>query len=132
MPEVFFMAPRQQSNKDCRWDEKPWKDQVLRKAGKDVDAKDIIEAERLPKGFTAIPDWRYILRPEAVKSVFVPYRVTGREDLVEWARDMFTAIDRVTNTKLATRRDDQGEAAGGRLDGVIFVGGDAEVFLSRL
>lgn len=78
IPEVFFMAPRQQSNKDCRWDEKVWKDQVLRKAGKDVDVEAIIEAERLPKGFTAIPDRRYILRPEAAESVFILYPLAAR------------------------------------------------------
>lgn len=110
MPETFHMAPCQQPNDDdngnrCQWSDEAWKQEVLRRAGKDTtsagDADAIIEAERLPKGFTAIPDRRYILRPEAIESVFVLYRVTGRGDLVESAWDMFVAINRTTSTELA-------------------------------
>lgn len=108
MPETFAMAACKPGER-CEWDEKAWKREVLRRAKKDPGAADadaqadaIIEADRLPKtGFTAVPDRRYALRPEAVESAFVLYRITGREDLLETAWDMFTAINRTTSTELA-------------------------------
>ncbi|KAM0328055.1 hypothetical protein ACHAQA_005457 [Verticillium albo-atrum] len=104
MPEVFFMAPCQ-SKDSCQWDEAAWKQGILARAGKDTDvskgADAIIDTDRLPQGFTSIPDRRYILRPEAIESVFVMYRVTGREDLLESAWTMFMAIDKSTSTELA-------------------------------
>jgi mannosyl-oligosaccharide alpha-1,2-mannosidase len=128
MPETFYMAPcPQQPNDDdnsCKWDEEAWKQEILRRAGKDASsaadaADEIIEADRLPKGFTSIPDRRYILRPEAIEGVFVLYRVTGREALLESAWDMFVAINRTTSTELAnsavhdvtTAREEKPEAA---------------------
>ncbi|UKZ83938.1 hypothetical protein TrVFT333_011753 [Trichoderma virens FT-333] len=54
-----------------------------------------------PPGFTSIPDRRYILRPEAIESVFVLYRATGRADLIESAWAMFNAINSTTSTALA-------------------------------
>lgn len=106
MPEVFSMAPCPKSNEGCKWDEEAWKQEVLRRANKDTsgsttEADAIIEEDRLPKGFTSILDRRYILRPEAIESVFVLYRVTGREDLLESAWDMWTAINSATSTELA-------------------------------
>jgi mannosyl-oligosaccharide alpha-1,2-mannosidase len=106
MPEVFSMGPCLESNEGCKWDEEVWKQAVLRRANKDTsgsttEADAIIEEDRLPKGFTSISDRRYILRPEAIESVFVLYRVTGREDLLESAWDMWAAIDSATSTELA-------------------------------
>ncbi|KAL2176967.1 glycoside hydrolase family 47 protein [Thermothelomyces heterothallicus CBS 202.75] len=112
MAEAFTMAPcpagAAAGDDECRWDEAAWKREVLRRAGKDPDAAGsdaeadaIIKTERLPEGFTSISDRAYVLRPEAIESIFVLYRVTGREDLLEAAWDMFTAIDRVTSTELA-------------------------------
>ncbi|CAM1511755.1 Fc.00g092680.m01.CDS01 [Cosmosporella sp. VM-42] len=108
MPETFFMAPCKDKD-SCHWDEKVWKQEALRlakeKAGGEktevLTADSVISMGRLPQGFTAIPDRRYILRPEAIESVFILYRATGREDLVESAWDMFTAINDSTSTKLA-------------------------------
>jgi mannosyl-oligosaccharide alpha-1,2-mannosidase len=105
MPETLHMAPCP-SNNLCEWDEKVWKQHVLKANGKDAgapesEADEIISKERLPKGFTRIPDRRYILRPEAIESVFMLYRVTGRQDLADSAWDMFTSIEEVTKTQLA-------------------------------
>ncbi|KAF3766958.1 family 47 glycoside hydrolase [Cryphonectria parasitica EP155] len=109
MPEKFRMAAC--ANKDeCPWDDLTWKKQVVIDAGetitrefdKDINKADSIIAEkRLSRGFTAVTDARYLLRPEAIESVFVLYRVTGREDLLGAAWAMFTAIDRLTSTELA-------------------------------
>lgn len=109
MPETFSMAPC--ASKDaCVWDEMAWKKQVVLAAGEtptgnlledDELANKIIAEQRLPKGFSSIPDRRYILRPEAIESVFVLYRTTGRKELLKTAWAMFTAIDKITSTQLA-------------------------------
>lgn len=105
MPETFFMTPCK-SETECEWDESLWKHNVLHRAGEedltDMDkADEIISKKRLPKGFTQIPDTRYILRPEAIESVFVLYRATGRPDLMESAWAMFEAIQKKTRTSFA-------------------------------
>ncbi|EHK49507.1 hypothetical protein TRIATDRAFT_50338 [Trichoderma atroviride IMI 206040] len=102
MPETFRMLPCP-SLADCEWDEQAWKKQVLRLAkDKDtVSADAIIKRDRLPQGFTSIPDRRYILRPEAIESVFILYRATGRTDLLDSAWAMFEAINSTTSTTLA-------------------------------
>lgn len=38
-----------------------------------------IEDERLPPGFTDVYDKRFLLRPEAIESVFYMYRITGEQ-----------------------------------------------------
>ncbi|KAK8106952.1 glycosyl hydrolase family 47 [Apiospora kogelbergensis] len=112
MPETFAMAPcpRLRHDRACPWDEAAWKRAVLREAGadEDADADDfasradaVIRERRLPRGFTAIPDARYILRPEAIESVFVLYRTTGDRALLDTAWDMFSAIQRHTETAFA-------------------------------
>ncbi|KXJ85176.1 glycoside hydrolase family 47 protein [Microdochium bolleyi] len=92
----------------CAWDEPLWRREVARKAReKDVEnlsnsqLDQIVTENHVPKGFTAINDGRYLLRPEAIESVFVLYRSTGRVDLLESAWDMFLAIERTTKTKFA-------------------------------
>jgi len=106
MPETFYMVPCE-SLTQCKWEEKKWVQAVLELASTSDEklsadkAEAIIEQKRLPKGFTAIPDTRYHLRPEAIESVFILYRITGRKDLMESAWDMFRAIDSSTRTELA-------------------------------
>ncbi|KAI3343751.1 glycoside hydrolase family 47 protein [Ustulina deusta] len=58
--------------------------------------------EDLPLGFTTAKDPRYILRPEAIESVFIMYRVTGKPVWQELGWDMFTAIVNGTRTGLGT------------------------------
>jgi len=107
MPESFVMAACP-ADGACEWDEAVWKKEVLRKADKatdgpesDAEAEAIIKKQRFPKGFTAVYDRSYVLRPEAIESVFVLYRVTGDAGLLDAAWDMFTAIDKATSTELA-------------------------------
>ncbi|KAI1750028.1 glycoside hydrolase [Xylaria castorea] len=103
MPETFTMKPC--ATKDnCTWDDASWRQEIKMRAGgnnKDATVDEIIVQERIPLGFTSIPDRRYILRPEAIESVFVLYRTTGRQDLVESAWEMFQAINRSTSTHMA-------------------------------
>ncbi|KAF2838594.1 glycoside hydrolase family 47 protein [Patellaria atrata CBS 101060] len=55
-------------------------------------AKSRIEDERLPEGFLSIVDRKYILRPEAIESVFYMYRITGDQHWREVGWKMFNAI----------------------------------------
>ncbi|KAJ4289256.1 hypothetical protein N0V88_007006 [Collariella sp. IMI 366227] len=86
MPEIFNIVACHDGDSACRWDEDRW------------------QAERtanMPKGFKNTRDTRYILRPEAIESVFLLYRMTGKEDLRELAWRMFQAIMKATETPLA-------------------------------
>ena len=105
MCEVFTMTPCH-SRRDCRWDENIWKKEVLRRAGGDAktaessaQATAIIVADRLPRGFTSIRDRRYMLRPEAIGSIFAMYRIT---ELLQVAWDMLTAVNSTTSPELAS------------------------------
>ena len=91
MPERFNMAPCAERAK-CPWSEGTW----AREKGRRPEWK-----EHLPRGFTTAKDPRYILRPEAIESVFVLYRITGLDEFREAAWDMFTAIRNGTATEYA-------------------------------
>ncbi|KAF2177899.1 glycoside hydrolase family 47 protein [Zopfia rhizophila CBS 207.26] len=102
MPEISHLhaCPNMTS---CEWDEQIWKDDVARRAdlGNEKDPMQNIASQRLPKGYTAIDDRRYILRPEAIESVFILYRITGEQQWQAAAWDMFTAIQQSTQTDIA-------------------------------
>ncbi|KAI0022250.1 glycoside hydrolase family 47 protein [Xylariomycetidae sp. FL0641] len=105
MAETSFLVPCG-STDECDWSETYWKTGVLKQHGEDDEtdiskAKKIISDKRLPKGFASIPDTRYILRPGAIESMFVLYRITGRKELVETAWTMFETIQKYTRTKMA-------------------------------
>ncbi|KAK5991213.1 putative mannosyl-oligosaccharide alpha-1,2-mannosidase [Cladobotryum mycophilum] len=91
MPERLDMAPCRDPS-HCPWDEDYWVQQRLRRP----------EWEKhLPKGFTTAKDPRYLLRPEAIESVFYMYRLTGQTEFQDAAWDMFTAIRNGTRTEYA-------------------------------
>jgi mannosyl-oligosaccharide alpha-1,2-mannosidase len=100
MPEVSHLHACKNTT-ECLWDEGVWKEAVASKANlsKEKDPLQNIANLRLPKGFTAIDDRRYILRPEAIESVFVLYRITGEQQWQAAAWDMFTAIQQHTQTE---------------------------------
>ncbi|KAK3947617.1 glycosyl hydrolase [Pseudoneurospora amorphoporcata] len=58
-------------------------------------------SKNLKKGFASARDARYILRPEAIESIFLLYRMTGKEDLRDLAWQMFESIVNATETELA-------------------------------
>ena len=100
MPEVFTMVPCA-SRLECSWNETAWKAAIHDSSTIDRPAEVHIVNKRLPPGFTQVSDRRYILRPEAIESVFMLYRITGEEYLLDAAWDMFTAIRNATETPLA-------------------------------
>lgn len=94
MPERYNMVlcPGPDHRKGCAWNE------------------DIYIAEatsrpqyhpNLPTGFTTAKDPRYILRPEAIESVFILWRITGDPIWRETAWEMFEAVSQATSTDYA-------------------------------
>ncbi|KOS43015.1 hypothetical protein ACN38_g6084 [Penicillium nordicum] len=57
--------------------------------------------DHLPAGMTSIPSPKYYLRPEAIESVFIMYRLTGDESWRRKGWQMFEAISKYTRTELA-------------------------------
>jgi mannosyl-oligosaccharide alpha-1,2-mannosidase len=53
------------------------------------------------KGIVGVDDRRYILRPEAIESVFMMWRITGKSEYQEAAWRMFQAVERVSRTAVA-------------------------------
>ena len=109
MPEQFVMVPCEM-NSDCRWDETKWEAAVIERAKGKQDEGGItktdaqllnhtIHQNEVLKGFSEIWDARYLLRPEAIESVFVLYRLTGDADLLDSAWRMFSNIERNTRTE---------------------------------
>ena len=101
MPEVFTMVPCDDG--PCVWEESRWHAALIAGAGSDEssDAVEIAKSHRLPPGFATMKDRRYILRPEAIESVFVLYRVTGDHELQEKAWKMWQSIKKHTETDIA-------------------------------
>ncbi|KAL8301446.1 hypothetical protein RB597_002050 [Gaeumannomyces tritici] len=73
----------------CEWNQTLWENL----AG--------MNAKTLPGGFTSVWDRRYLLRPEAIESVFVLYRITGEREWLDSAWAMFKSIRAATETEHA-------------------------------
>ncbi|KXL49928.1 MAG: glycoside hydrolase family 47 protein [Acidomyces sp. 'richmondensis'] len=101
MPEMLTAMECEKREGDCPWNQTaywrsldPYMHTRTRKpvlAGEFVQKK--IEEERLPPGFTKLNSRKYILRPEAIESVFYMYRITGDPYWREVGWNMFIAID---------------------------------------
>jgi mannosyl-oligosaccharide alpha-1,2-mannosidase len=94
MPERYNMAlcPGASHRKGCAWDEAFFLAETTKRREYKPD---------LPKGFTTAKDPRYILRPEAIESVFILWRITGDPWFRETAWDMFEAVSKATATQYA-------------------------------
>jgi mannosyl-oligosaccharide alpha-1,2-mannosidase len=84
MPEIFNLIEcRSPSLKECDWDVERWE----------------VEGDHtLTRSFRNARDPRYILRPEAIESLFILYRISGQEDLRDIAWTMFESIMNATKT----------------------------------
>ncbi|ROT41251.1 endoplasmic reticulum mannosyl-oligosaccharide 1,2-alpha-mannosidase [Sodiomyces alkalinus F11] len=100
--------PADKDNKDlhapCTWDE----DVFAAKASRSVDSSSNSNGngnsnakEALPPGFRSVRVASYLLRPEAIESVFYMWRLTGDKAWREAAWAMFQAIVAATETPLA-------------------------------
>jgi mannosyl-oligosaccharide alpha-1,2-mannosidase len=93
---------------ECLWSEESWHRAILTHSNSlgDVEslaerAQIVIDARKLAPGFVSVDDTRYLLRPEAIESVFVLYRITGDKTLQDRAWKMFTSIDAAARTDIA-------------------------------
>jgi len=119
MPEIARFVPCESKN-TCAWDVKKWHAAVLAEpnpAGEVPLAEEVIKQKHLPEGYADVLDKRYILRPEAIESVFIMYRITGDTKYQDIAWEMFNAINDISNTEFAnaaivdiTRPKSNGEA----------------------
>ena len=109
MPETFHMVACEDPS-HCIWDESKWHEAITTRQRDDEQTKKMnpeerlaymIHIRRLSPGFSDIGDRRYILRPEAIESVFILYRLTGDRSLQDTAWRMFEAIEKHTRTDIA-------------------------------
>ncbi|KAH0548253.1 hypothetical protein GP486_008040 [Trichoglossum hirsutum] len=120
MPESFEAVPCQSKEGGCKWDEGQWltvvgkklmeseekekekeKDRKAKEDGTQPSEEKIrgwIKDHGLVPGMSDIDDRRYILRPEAIESVFILYRTTGDASLQSTAWRMFQSITKHTRT----------------------------------
>ena len=100
MPEIAHFIPCNVDNgTDCSWSQEKWESAVLEHNAANSNDKQVPNKDKLPPGYAAIDDRRYILRPEAIESVFIMYRVTGDNYYREAAWEMFNAIQNITSTE---------------------------------
>ncbi|KAH8805637.1 glycoside hydrolase [Xylogone sp. PMI_703] len=108
-PEVFRVMPCP-SDGECKWSQEKWlealkkthlTDSRMSDEMKTEVANKIIKEDRLPPGVIQIHDSRYILRPEAIESVFYMYRITGSQHWADTAWQMFQAVDKISRTPVA-------------------------------
>ncbi|KAI1121134.1 glycoside hydrolase family 47 protein [Nemania abortiva] len=92
MPERLNMVACE-SFEQCKWDEKKFIEERAQQREWE---------EHLPAGFTTAKDPRYLLRPEAIESVFIMYRVTDNPVWQELGWNMFNAVINGTRTGLGT------------------------------
>ena len=94
MPETFTAFPcPDATGQQCSWDDDTWK--TINPALKDCGEHCV---GMYPPGFLEVRDESYLLRPEAIESVFVMYRVTGDEQWRDLGWMMFENIIRQTRT----------------------------------
>ncbi|KAK4654496.1 hypothetical protein QC762_403320 [Podospora pseudocomata] len=88
MPEVLEAVPCEGDWRDgpCKFDEDKWRKEGSRK---------------LRKPFKSVKDPKYLLRPEAIESLFVMFRITGNKEYQELAWEMFQSVVGATETELA-------------------------------
>ncbi|KAJ2895731.1 hypothetical protein MKZ38_006203 [Zalerion maritima] len=86
----------------CKFSEDAWYEAIKKRHPDDnMPPAERASNERLVPGVTEFKDHRYILRPEAIESVFLLYRMTGETNLQDRAWDMFTNIVKHTQTNIA-------------------------------
>ena len=110
MPEIFYTIPCDDPS-NCPWNETRWHEGVSLRQRDDIRSEKmagkeriqyLIKDRRLFPGITDISDKSYFLRPEAIESVFILYRLTGDPELQETAWRMFSAIEQHTRTEIAS------------------------------
>ena len=108
-PELFSVTPCPKTGA-CTWNETLWHSALAKTVNKpewetpaqlSERMKQLIVSRRIPPSFTEISDRRYILRPEAIESVFIMYRITGEQKWADAAWRMFSAVEKISRTGIA-------------------------------
>ncbi|RDW65542.1 alpha-1,2-Mannosidase-2 [Coleophoma crateriformis] len=105
--EIFSVIPCPKDG-SCKYSDDKWHDAIVElypAVGLSPDRKaaavKAVEEHRLFPGYTSINDRRYILRPEAIESVFYMYRLTGNSTWADTAWRMFQAVEKLSRTSIA-------------------------------
>ncbi|KAI1002026.1 hypothetical protein K3495_g6177 [Podosphaera aphanis] len=108
-PEIYTVMPCPTKD-SCKWDDDLYTAAIFERhplnglsVNTDTKAQKqrILDEYRLPKGFLSITDHHYLLRPEAIESVFILYRITGNATYADAAWRMFQAVEKITRTPIA-------------------------------
>lgn len=120
-PEIFSFVPcgsieDSQTGEKCSYSDEKWHSAVrdywrLPRRGVEETEEErretaervesIITENRLSPGLVDVVDRKYILRPEAIESVFIMYRITGDPAWMDKAWNMFSHIEKHTRTDVA-------------------------------
>ena len=109
-PEQFHFLPCPSPQGPCPWNESAWKEALWQQNSLDASLADrklpfdervtmAVERTSCPKGMTGLGNKGYRLRPEAIESIFLLYRITGDESLRDDAWRMFQAIEKQTRAE---------------------------------
>lgn len=114
MPEIFSFAAcggidDSQTGPKCAYAEDKWHnavrdyysysgDAMYKTNSKDLDK--VIRDKGIAPGFLEVIVKSYILRPEAIESVFIMYRLTGDSVWMDKAWTMFEAIEKLTRSDI--------------------------------
>ncbi|KAK2745411.1 phosphatidylinositol-3,5-bisphosphate 5-phosphatase [Myotisia sp. PD_48] len=101
MPEIFRAYPCEDEESDCIWDPRIWFNIEENESPQELLDRAKEQGQVLMPGFQNIPSKSYHLRPEAIESVFILYRITGDTSLQDKGWDMFTAIEKHTKTNVS-------------------------------
>ncbi|KAH8671831.1 glycoside hydrolase family 47 protein [Tricladium varicosporioides] len=110
-PEIYTVLPCPK-NHDCKWSEDiyyealsnmfPFQNGVTEAVEhRNERMKTLVPERKLVPGLMNVDDRRYILRPEAIESVFMMWRITGHPEWQDAAWRMFQAVERVSRTDIA-------------------------------
>ena len=98
MPEAFLLYPCA-SRESCHWDYTAWTSAIATYEAAHPNGPET--GPSLQPGFVTIEDKHYNLRPEAIESIFILYRITGDPEYREAAWRMFLAVEAATRTGFA-------------------------------
>lgn len=102
----------------CEFNQSTW--EVDKKDPRNCRARDCGNNDNFPPGIVSVSDARYLLRPEAIESVFYYWRMTGNEYWRDVGWEMFTAVRKHTRSSYAhasiedVMKEPQPEVYGGR------------------
>lgn len=96
MPETLTLIPCPDLDVQCAWNETEW---LSQRQLRDSECDSLFcPPVNYPEGYHFVRDARYLLRPEAIESIFVLWRLTGDEYYRDTAWMIFQSIIKHTRT----------------------------------